>query len=90
MSRGQVAAKVAENKADESSLRFGKNTLVLRPAGSDGKPYCDEFALAVENYDSAKAKAELERRGMNPKPGSSKGAWSFTDPAGFAVEVAAA
>lgn len=83
-----LGMKVAENKADECSLRFGKNTLVLRPAGGDGKPHCNEFAFAVENYDSAKAKAELERRGMNPKPGTSKGAWSFTDPAGFSVEIA--
>jgi hypothetical protein len=62
--------------------------LVLRPAGRDGRPYCNEFAFAVENYDSVKAKAELEGRGMNPKPGTSKGAWSFTDPAGFLVEIA--
>ena len=31
--------KVVSDKPDDCSLRFGQNTLVLRPAGSDGKPY---------------------------------------------------
>ena len=47
-----------------------------------------EMGYAVENYDSARAKAELDRRGLNPRPGSSAGAWAFADPDGFQLEVA--
>ena len=83
-----LGMKVVSDKPDDCTLRFGRNTLVLRPAAGDGKPYCHEFGFAVVNYDSAAAKAELERRGLNPKPGSTKGAWSFSDPDGLAIEVA--
>lgn len=85
---GLLGLKVVSETAAECSLRFGQNTLVLRPTGADGKPYINEFGFAVENYDSAKAKAELDRRGLNPRPGSSKGAWAFADPDGFQIEVA--
>jgi hypothetical protein len=80
--------RVVSDKPDDCSLRFGGNTIVLRPAGSDQKPYCREYAFAVENYDAAKAKAELERRGLNPKPGASKGSWSIAHPDGLTIEVA--
>jgi catechol 2,3-dioxygenase-like lactoylglutathione lyase family enzyme len=83
-----LGLKVVSEKADECALRFGQNTLVLRPTGPDGKPYINELGFAVERYDSAKAKAELDRRGLNPKPGSTKGAWMFDDPDGFHLEVA--
>lgn len=81
-----VYYKPAENP--EAFLRFGQNTLYLRPtANPDDKPYCNQFAFVIENYDRAKVKAELERRGLNPKP-DSKLAWAVSDPDGFQIEVA--
>ena len=69
------------------ALRFGDNTLVLRRAGADGKPYCNEFGLVVDNYDEAKVKAELARRGIVAKPGAA-GGLVFKDPNGLEIGIA--
>jgi len=73
----------------EAFLRFGQNTLFLRPTESPNeKPYCNHFGFAVENFNREKVKAELERRGLNPKS-ESKLAWTVSDPDGFEISVAA-
>lgn len=71
----------------QSFLRFGQNTLYLRPAGGDGKAFCNHFAFVVENYDQNAVEAELKRRGLDPKP-DSKLAWTIADPDGMRIEVA--
>jgi len=68
-------------------LRFGQNTLYLRPAAAGAKSYCNHFAFAVENYHQDAVEAELKRRGLDPKP-DSKLAWTITDPDGMRIEVA--
>jgi catechol 2,3-dioxygenase-like lactoylglutathione lyase family enzyme len=68
-------------------LRFGQNTLYLRPAGADGKAYCNHFAFAIENYNQDAVEAELKRRGLDPQP-DSKLAWSIKDPSGLRIEIA--
>jgi catechol 2,3-dioxygenase-like lactoylglutathione lyase family enzyme len=69
-------------------LRFGENTLYLRKSlHPQNKPYVAHFALAVEGFDRAAVKAELERRGYHPEP-DSKYAWTIRDPAGMRIEVA--
>ncbi len=78
--------KIVSDKTDECSLRFGQNTLVLRPAGSDGKPSCNQVAFVIETYDQAKVKAELARRGLDPTPGS-RGGWRISDPDGLSIEI---
>ena len=89
--RDMMAMKVIHTKAGrnpESFLRFGQNTLYLRPTEEpDDKPHCEQYSFVIENYDHAKVKAELERRGLNPKP-DTKMAWMFTDMDGFKVGVA--
>jgi catechol 2,3-dioxygenase-like lactoylglutathione lyase family enzyme len=72
---------------DNVALRFGENTLVLRPAGADGKPYCNEFGLVVENYDQGKVKAELDRRGIASKPNPA-GGLMLKDPNGLEIGIA--
>jgi catechol 2,3-dioxygenase-like lactoylglutathione lyase family enzyme len=90
--RDMMGMKVIYNKTGENPetfLRFGQNTLYLRKTPqADMKPYCTHFAFVIQNYNSAKVEAELKRRGLDPKP-DSKLAWTFTDPDGFRVEVAA-
>jgi catechol 2,3-dioxygenase-like lactoylglutathione lyase family enzyme len=69
-------------------LKFGENYLYLRKSQHpENKPYVAHFAMAVENYDQAAVKAELERRGYQPKPDGKYG-WSIKDPAGMRTEVA--
>jgi catechol 2,3-dioxygenase-like lactoylglutathione lyase family enzyme len=69
-------------------LRFGENTFYLRKSQHpENKPYVAHFAMAVENFDQAAVKAELERRGYKPQPDGKYG-WSIQDPAGMRTEVA--
>jgi catechol 2,3-dioxygenase-like lactoylglutathione lyase family enzyme len=78
------------NDNPEAFLRFGQNTLFLRPTQAPGeKPYCTHFGFVVENFSREKVKAELERRGLDPKA-DSKLAWTVSDPDGFQISVAAA
>jgi len=78
------------NENPEAFLRFGQNTLFLRPTeGSNEKPYCNHFGFVVENFNREKVKAELERRGLSPKA-ESKLAWTVSDPDGFQISIAAA
>jgi catechol 2,3-dioxygenase-like lactoylglutathione lyase family enzyme len=80
-----MGMKPVSQKKDDVWLRFGENTLVLRP--TDGKPYCNEFGLVVENYDQAKVKAELERRGIASKPNPA-GGLLLKDPNGLEIGIA--
>ena len=82
-----MGMKPVSQQKDDVRLRFGENTLVLRPAGSDGKPYCNEFGLVVENYDQGKVKAELYRRGIASKPNPA-GGLLLKDPNGLEIGVA--
>jgi catechol 2,3-dioxygenase-like lactoylglutathione lyase family enzyme len=69
-------------------LKFGENYLYLRKSQHpENKAYVAHFAMAVENYDQAAVKAELERRGYKPEPDGKYG-WSIKDPAGMRTEVA--
>ena len=79
--------KVVSDKPDDVALRFGENTLVLRPTAAGGKPSCNEFGFVVQDYDQAKAKAELDRRGISSKP-NPYGGLAFNDPNGLEIGIA--
>ncbi|MBI4460248.1 MAG: VOC family protein [Acidobacteria bacterium] len=84
---GMYGMKILSDNRDGVSLQFGKNTLSIRKTPNPGdKPYCRHFGFAVENYDQAKAKAELDRRGLNPKAGPGAG-WTIQDLNGMTVEI---
>jgi catechol 2,3-dioxygenase-like lactoylglutathione lyase family enzyme len=69
-------------------LKFGENYIYLRKSQHpENKPYVAHFSMAVENFDQAAVKTELERRGYKPKPDTKYG-WSIQDPAGMRTEVA--
>jgi catechol 2,3-dioxygenase-like lactoylglutathione lyase family enzyme len=89
--RDLLGMKVIYDKPEgpnaECFLRFGQNTLQLRKTSNPaGKPYCNQFGLAVENYDQNAVQAELKRRGLNPRP-DSKLSWSILDPDGYRIGV---
>lgn len=78
--------KVVSDRKDDVSLRFGENTLVLRPTAAGGKPYCNEFGFVVQNFDQARVKAELDRRGIGSKP-NPFGGLAFNDPNGLEIGI---
>jgi catechol 2,3-dioxygenase-like lactoylglutathione lyase family enzyme len=78
--------KGAVPRPGDVALRFGENTLVLRGGAPEGKPYCNEFGLAVDHYDEARAKAELARRGITARRNAA-GGLVFKDPNGLEVGI---
>jgi catechol 2,3-dioxygenase-like lactoylglutathione lyase family enzyme len=78
--------KVVSDKKDDVSLRFGQNTLVLRPSEAGAKPSCNEFGFVVENYNEAKVKADAEKRGINPKA-NPFGGLLVQDPNGLEIGI---
>jgi catechol 2,3-dioxygenase-like lactoylglutathione lyase family enzyme len=82
-----MGMKPLSDRKDGVWLRFGENTLVLRPADAKGKPYCNEFGLVIDKYDEAKVKAELDRRGIASKPNPA-GGLLIKDPNGLEIGIA--
>ena len=80
-----MGMKAVSQQKDDVALRFGENTLRLRPSGA-GKPYCNEFGFVVDNYDEAKVKAELERRGIASQPNPA-GGLMLKDPNGLEIGI---
>lgn len=84
---GMYGMKITSENKDGVSMKFGKNTLSIGKTANPGdKPYCTRYGFAIENYDQAKVKAELERRGLNPQPGPGTG-WTIKDPDGMTIEI---
>jgi catechol 2,3-dioxygenase-like lactoylglutathione lyase family enzyme len=69
-------------------MSFGESLLVLRKTRQpDNKPYIDHMAYAIANWDKDKVKAELDRRGLNPRLDNNS--WHVKDPDGFDVQIEA-
>lgn len=84
--REMFGVTVVSSGAQESVMKFGPNTLTVRKTSNpNGKGSCDHFAFVIENYDAAKAEAELKRRGLNPKAGAN--GFTFADPDGFSIGI---
>ena len=83
---------VLSDREDDVWLRFGQNTLVLRRAPAHGKPlpftapFINEFGFVIENFDPAKVKAELDRRGI-PSKLNAFGGYNFLDPNGLEISI---
>ena len=57
-------------------------------SGPNPKPTVDHIAYWIENWDTDKVKAELERRGLRPTPeGGGYAGWHVKDPDGLDVQI---
>jgi len=54
----------------------------------DNKPLVDHLAFSIEKFNKDAVEAELNRRGLNPKP-DSEYAWTIQDPDGYTVQICA-
>jgi hypothetical protein len=63
-----------------------------RPAGNwsaqMGQGNVDHFAFSIENFELETVRAELTRRGLDPKPDGAY-AWSIKDPSGTTIQICA-
>jgi catechol 2,3-dioxygenase-like lactoylglutathione lyase family enzyme len=82
-----MGMKPVSQKMDHIALRFGENTLVLRPSGPDGKPYCNEFGFVIDDYDASNVKAALTRRHIAWAPNPESGLM-LRDPNGLLIGIA--
>ena len=70
---GMERVRVDEDRGVQSRLHFGKEDSVLicrnfpKDAPADSKPTVDHIAYTIENWNTDKVKAELERRSLKPK-----------------------
>jgi len=82
-----MGMKPVWQKPEDIGLRFGENTLVIRASGADRKPFVNEFGFVAENFDEAKVKAELARRGIASTP-NPDGGLMIRDPNGLQIGIA--
>ena len=79
---------VSKDNGKQALLSFGDSILVVRNARTpEAKGTIDHMAYAIANWDEAKVKAELERRGHTPRKDNSS--WHIKDPDGFDIQIEA-
>lgn len=83
-----LGMSVSKDNGKQALLSFGDSILVVRNKRQpDDKAGIDHMAYAIANWDEAKVKAELERRGLNPRKDNNS--WHVKDPDGFDVQIEA-
>jgi catechol 2,3-dioxygenase-like lactoylglutathione lyase family enzyme len=83
-----LGMSVSKDNGKQCLLSFGDSILVVRNKRQpDDKAGIDHMAYAIANWDEAKVKAELERRGLNPRKDNSS--FHVKDPDGFDVQIEA-
>jgi len=87
---------VAEDPAREvCALRFGESSLVIRGGAQKAaaaRPLVDHFSLFIEDWNTERVRAELERRGLKPRldtgPAATYASFHVADPEGYDLQIA--
>jgi catechol 2,3-dioxygenase-like lactoylglutathione lyase family enzyme len=83
-----LGMSVSKDNGKQALLSFGDSILVVRnKRQADAPAGIDHMAYAIANWDEAKVKAELERRGLNPRKDNNS--WHVKDPDGFDIQIEA-
>jgi catechol 2,3-dioxygenase-like lactoylglutathione lyase family enzyme len=80
-----LGMKVVGDTGTQCKLIIGDtNTFVITRQAPKGStpPRIDHIAYTIENWDKAAVKAELERRGLDPRPDTAN-SFHIRDPEGF-------
>jgi catechol 2,3-dioxygenase-like lactoylglutathione lyase family enzyme len=84
-----LGMKIAADTGTQCNLILGDtNTFVIprnAPAGS-APPRIDHIAYTIENWDKDAVKAELDRRGLDPRPDTDN-SFHIKDPNGFDLQI---
>lgn len=85
-----LGMEVSEDTGKQCYLGFG-DTLLSARASRDpaGKPHVDHIAYSLADWDEDAVEAELQRRGLAPRPDLGGGAKSFhiRDPHGYKLQI---
>ena len=86
---GLLGMKVVADTGTQCYLILGDtNTFMIprnAPQGST-PPRIDHIAYTIENWDKNEVKAELERRGLDPKP-DTENSFHIQDPNGYDLQI---
>ena len=86
---------IKQDDGRQCYMTFGDTFLLprnaRRPRGAAADaplvvPRVDHIAYTIENWDKDKVKAELERRGLNPRPDTDN-SFHVKDPDGFDLQI---
>ena len=78
-----------DNGRSQCYMTFGDSFLLPRNvrAGADAvTPRVDHIAYTIDDWDTEKVKAELTRRGLNPRP-DTPDSFHVKDPDGFDLQI---
>ena len=82
-----LGMKVSHDDGKECYLEFGATHLIPRHSPAAGPtPRIDHVAYTIENWDRAAVEAELNRRGLHPKP-DEETSFHIKDPDGFDLQI---
>lgn len=76
-----------DNDRNQCYLTFGDSFLIPRNAGTRRTPpLVDHIAYTIENWDQKQVKAELDKRGLNPREDTAD-SYHIKDPDGFDLQI---
>jgi catechol 2,3-dioxygenase-like lactoylglutathione lyase family enzyme len=84
-----LGMKVVGDTGKQCSMVIGDtNTFVIPRNAPEGStpPWIDHIAYTIENWDKNAVKAELERRGLSPRPDTDN-SFHIKDPNGFDLQI---
>ncbi len=82
-----LGMKVLKDDGKQCFLAFGETFLIPRGPRQDAKPpYVDHFAITIENWNKDAVEAELNRRGLQPRP-DTKDSFHIKDPNGYDLQI---
>jgi catechol 2,3-dioxygenase-like lactoylglutathione lyase family enzyme len=80
--------EVKKDDGKQCYMVCGDSSIVTRKTQMEGKTYIDHVCYTIANWDGKAVKAELERRGLNPRPGANEFSYIVKDLNGFGVQIA--
>ncbi len=85
---GLLGMKVLQDDGKtQCFLAFGETFLIPRNARQGIKPpSVDHFAITIENWNKEAVEAELNRRGLQPRP-DTKDSFHIKDPNGYDLQI---
>ncbi len=79
--------KVSGDNGHQANLSFGDTFLLPRNARQgQTPPRVDHIAYTIENWNKEEVEAELNRRGLKPRP-DTENSFHIKDPDGFDVQI---
>lgn len=84
---GLLGLPVSADTGKQCTLTFGKTRLIVKTRAS-GTPAYDHIAYSIANWDKEKVRAELTRRGLNPKE-DTEYSFHVKDPDGYDLQIEA-